>query len=95
MHGVIVESVSCLVHGLHGVGCVFQGWDIGTLGNTLSGCTPGQDPQRLVLPTVLTLFTWLHSFSVFTTVCCGISFVKTHLSSPDPILALASMEYPC
>ena len=41
MHGIIVERVSCLVHGLdnlHCVWCVFQGWDVGTLGNTLSGC---------------------------------------------------------
>ena len=41
MHGIIVERVSCLVHGLHdlhGVWCVFQGWDVGTLDNTLSGC---------------------------------------------------------
>ena len=30
--------VSCLVDGLHGVWCSFKGWDIGTLGNTLSGC---------------------------------------------------------
>ena len=30
--------VSCLVHGLHGVWCLFQGWDVGTLGNTLGGC---------------------------------------------------------
>ena len=40
MHGIIVERVSCLVHGLHGlhgVWCVFQGWDVGTHGNTLSG----------------------------------------------------------
>ena len=29
---------SCLVNGLHGVWYVFQGWDFGTLGNTLSGC---------------------------------------------------------
>ena len=31
----IVECVSCLVHGLHdlhGVWCVFQGWDAGTDG---------------------------------------------------------------
>ena len=27
--------VYCLVHG---VWCSFQGWDVGTLGNTLSGC---------------------------------------------------------
>ena len=47
MHGIIVERVSWLVHGfhdlhdlhdLHGVWCVFQEWDVGTLGNTLSGC---------------------------------------------------------
>ena len=41
MHGIIVERVPCLVHGLHdlhGIWCVFQGWDTGTLGNTLSGC---------------------------------------------------------
>ena len=36
--------VSCLVHGLHGVWCSFQGWDVGTLGNTLSGCVT-QDPK--------------------------------------------------
>ena len=39
MHrAIIVECVSCFVHGLHCVWCVFQGWDVGTLGNTLSGC---------------------------------------------------------
>ena len=44
MHGIIVERMSCLVHGLHylhSVWCVFQGWDVGTLGNTLQkqvGC---------------------------------------------------------
>jgi len=27
-----------LVHGLDGVWCLFQGWNVGTLGNTLSGC---------------------------------------------------------
>ena len=40
IHGIIVERVSCLVHSfhdLHGVWCVFQGWDVSTLGNTLSG----------------------------------------------------------
>ena len=36
--------VSSLVHGLHGVWCLFQGWDVGTLGNTLSGCVT-QDPR--------------------------------------------------
>ena len=35
--------VSCLVHDLHGVWCSFQGWYVGTLGNTLSGCVT-QDP---------------------------------------------------
>ena len=31
---------SCLVHGLRGVWCFVSGmsWDVGTLGNTLSGC---------------------------------------------------------
>ena len=33
--------VSCLVHG---VWCSFQGWDVGALGNTLSGCIT-QDPK--------------------------------------------------
>ena len=51
----IVEWVSCLVHGLHdlhGVRCVFQGWDAGTLGNTLSGCItqyPRVGPSELGL----------------------------------------------
>ena len=99
MHGIIVERVSCLVHGLHdlhGVWCVFQGWDVGTLSNTLSGCitqSPRVGPSELglVLSTLLTLFAWLRSSSVFTAVWCGISFVKTHLlSSPDPIWAMAS-----
>ena len=94
MHGII-ERMSCSVHGLHdlhGAWCVFQGWDVGTLGNTLSGCIT-QYPRvgaRLVLSTLLTLFTWLCSCSVFTAVWCGISFIKTHLSSPDPILAMAT-----
>ena len=35
--------MSCLVHGLRGVWCPFRGWDIDTLGNTLSGCVT-QDP---------------------------------------------------
>ena len=39
----LLVYVSCLVHGLHGVWCSFQGWDVGTLGNTLSGCVT-QDP---------------------------------------------------
>ena len=30
--------VSHLVRSFHGVWCSFQGWDVGTLGNTLSGC---------------------------------------------------------
>ena len=69
MHGIIVEHVSCLVHGLHdlrGVWCVFQGWDVGTLGNILSGCIT-QYPRvgdGLVLSTLLTLFPWFHSYSV-------------------------------
>ena len=91
MHGIIVERVSCLVHGLHGVWCVFQGWDVGTLGNILSGYIT-QYPRvgdGLVLSTLLTLFAWLRSCSVFTAVWCGISFVKTQLlPSPDPILAM-------
>ena len=37
-------NISCLVHGLHGVWCSFQGWDVGTLGNTFSGCVT-QDPR--------------------------------------------------
>ena len=36
--------ISCLVHCLHGVCCLFHGWDVGTLGNTLSGCVT-QDPR--------------------------------------------------
>ena len=53
-YGIIVEQsdpevqilvhVSWLVHGLHGVWCLFQGWDSGTLGNTLSQCLT-QDPR--------------------------------------------------
>ena len=32
------------MHGLHGAGVLFQGWEVGTLGKTLSGCvTP--DPR--------------------------------------------------
>ena len=31
-------------HGLHGVWCLFQGWDVGTLGIILSGCVT-QDPR--------------------------------------------------
>jgi len=100
MHSIIVERMSCLVHGLHdlhGVWCVFQGWDVGTLGNTLwvYHSVPQGKPLRvrLVLSTLLTLFAWLHSCSDFTAVWCGISFIKTHLlSSPDPILAMASMD---
>ena len=95
MHGIIVECMSCLVHGLHGVWCVFQGWDVGTLGNTLSWCIT-QYPMvgdGLVLSTLLTLFAWLRSCSAFTAVWCGISFVKTHIRSPpDPILAMVSMD---
>ena len=53
-HGIIVEQsgpevcnhfwlhVSYLVHG---VWCLFQGWDVGTLGNTLGGCVT-QDPSE-------------------------------------------------
>ena len=54
-YGTIVEQsvngitfgfmhISCLVHGLHGVWCLFQGWDVGTLGWFLSGCVT-QDPR--------------------------------------------------
>ena len=43
-YGIIVDHMSCLVHGLHGDRCLFQGWDISTLGNTLSGCVT-QDPS--------------------------------------------------
>ena len=53
-YGIIVEQsdpevqilvhVSWLVHGLHGVWCLFQGWDIGTLGNTFSEYIT-QDPK--------------------------------------------------
>ena len=100
MHSIIVERMSCLVHGLHdllGVWCVFQGWDVDTLGNTLwvYHSVPQSRPlrPRLVLSTLLILFAWLHSCSVFTAVWCGISFVKTYLlSSPDPILAMVSMD---
>jgi len=94
MHG-IVEHVYCLVHGLHdlhGVWCVFQGWDVSTLGNILSGYVT-QDPSvgaselGLYYPPYLPC-SLLSSCFVFTAVWCGIiSFVKTHLSSPDPILA--------
>ena len=98
MHGVIVEHVSCLTWMVCMICIVFQGWDVGTLGNTHSGCIT-QYPrvgtsQPLVLSTLLTLFAWLCSCSAFTAVWCRISFVKTHLlSSPDPILAMASMDY--
>ena len=54
----MVSHVSGLVHGLHGVWCSFQGWSVGTLGNTLSGCVT-QDSR--VLSTPLTLFAWLHA----------------------------------
>ena len=86
------------LHDLHGV-CVFQGWDVGTLSNTLSGCITQwvyhsvAPSQALVLSTLLTLFAWLRSYSAFSAVWCRISFVKTHLlSSPDSILAMASMD---
>ena len=34
----LVACTSCLVHGLCGVWCFNSGMDVGTLGNTLSGC---------------------------------------------------------
>ena len=73
MYGIIVERMYCLVHGLHdlhGIWCVFQ---VGTLGNTLSGCITQylRVGARLVLSTLPTLFAWLHSCSVFTAVWCG------------------------
>ena len=100
MHGIIVECVSCLVHGLHdlhGVWCVFQGWDVGTLGNTLSGCIT-QDPR--VGPSEACAIYPTHApcslgcTAVLSSLQSGgMSFVKTHLlSSPDPILAMVSME---
>ena len=52
MHGIIVERVPCLVHGLHdlhGVWWCFR--DVGTLGNTLSGCItqyPRVGPLRAI-----------------------------------------------
>ena len=58
MHGIIVECVSCLVHGLHdlhGVWSVFQGWVVGTLGNTLSGCITQYIPQGRPTPSELGL----------------------------------------
>ena len=36
--------MSCLVHGLHVVCCLFQELEVDTLGNTLSGCVT-QDPR--------------------------------------------------
>ena len=41
--------VSCLVHGLPGVWCSFQGWNVGTLGNTLSAwvCIQGIDRNKM------------------------------------------------
>ena len=36
--------LSYIVHSLYGVWCLFQGWVVGTLGNTLSGCVT-QDPM--------------------------------------------------
>ena len=53
--------VSCLVHGLHGVWCSFQGWDSGTLAHwvTLSGCVT-RDP-KLGLPSLPSL-----AHSIFT-----------------------------
>jgi len=97
MHNIIEEHVSCLVHclhDLHGVWCVIQGWDVGTLGNTLSGCVTQYSrvgPSELACATYPTQPVCF--CSVFTAVWCGISFVKTHLlSSPDPILAMASMD---
>ena len=64
------SHVSCLVHGLHGVWCSFQSWDVGTLGSTLgstlSGCVT-QDPKVspseacAIISTQLTMFICLCS----------------------------------
>ena len=48
---------------MHGVWCLFSGWDIGTLGNTIIGCVT-QDPR--VGPSEasaihLTHFVWLRA----------------------------------
>ena len=80
INGIIVEFVSCLVHGLHdfhGIWCVFHSVPQGR-----------RLRARRALSTLLTPFAWLRSCSVFTAVWCCISFVKTHLSSPDPIMWL-------
>ena len=41
---LLLLHMSCLVHGLHSVWCLFQGWVVGTLGNILSGFVT-QDPR--------------------------------------------------
>ena len=94
MHGIIVERVSCLVHDLHdlhGVGVCFRD---GTLAHWVTHSVPQGRPLELGLcyppysPCLLGC-----AAVVFTAVWCGISFVNTHLlSSPDPILAMASMD---
>jgi len=46
VHGITFDfmHMSCLVHVCIVSGVLFQGWDSGTLGNTLSGCVT-HDPR--------------------------------------------------
>ena len=88
---IIVECVSCFVHGLDCVWCVFQGWDIGTLGNTLSGCItqyPRVSPLELGLcyppysPCLLgctAVLSSLHSGVVFNSSKLTLIFTRPHL----------------
>ena len=56
--------VSYLVHGLHLVWCLLQGWDVGTLCNALSGCVthdPRVNPSEACAIPPLTLFVCLRA----------------------------------
>ena len=77
--------VSCLVHGLHGVWCSFQGWDSGTLGNTQWVCHSG--PQ--VRPSV---FTKLGTFYLHCTLMWFCHKAKYLLPSPGPIFTMLNRK---
>ena len=47
------------MHGLHAVRCSFQGWDVGTLGNTLSECVTKDPRVGTSVACAIHLFVWL------------------------------------
>ena len=74
----VLLHMSCLVHGLHGVWCLFffrdgmlAHWVTHSVGVSLRTQGKGQGPHRLVLSTPLTLFAWLRALVRLTVVHVG------------------------